>query len=73
MRVIHNKPLHRVELVPQSRAEQRYLDEQFGPWELSPDELGLRGPMGDNFELMLCRREADGAVLIEMARSPEES
>lgn len=71
MRIIHNKPVYRVELIPENRTEQRYLDEQFGPWELSPDETGLRGPAGENFEVMLCRREADGAVLIEMARAPE--
>lgn len=71
MRVFHDKPNHRVELLPESKSEQGYLDEQFGPWETSPDETGLRGPGGDNFEVMLCRRENDGAVLIEMARAPE--
>jgi hypothetical protein len=45
----------------------RLLDEQFGPWDHAADESGLRGPAGDNFELMICRRENDGAVLIEIA------
>ena len=71
MRIVHDKSLQLVELIPESRADHQSLDEQFGPWELTPDEMGLRGQANEDFELMVCRRETDGAVLIEIARVPE--
>jgi hypothetical protein len=71
MRVVYDKSLRRVELIPENETEHRSLDNQFGPWEEDADEVGLRGPAGDNFEAMICRREADGAVLIEIALAPE--
>jgi len=71
MRVIYDKSLQRVELIPEGKADFRLIDEQFGPWEAKADSMGLRGPIGEDFELMLCRREGDGAILIEIARSPE--
>jgi hypothetical protein len=71
MRVECNKSLRRVELIPESKADRRSLDDQFGPWEDQPDDIGLRGPAGDSFELMICRRETDGAVLIEIGLAPE--
>ena len=71
MRVVYDKDLQRVELIPETGAEHSSLDTQFGPWEATPDAEGLRGPAGDDFELMICRREIDGAVLIEIARTPE--
>jgi hypothetical protein len=61
-----------VELIPENKSERKSLDQQFGPWEPMPDEQGLRGPAGEDFELMVCRREKDGAVLIEIARVPDE-
>lgn len=71
MRVLYIRPSQRVELIPETRGEHRSLDEQFGPWEANVDAGGLRGPAGDNFEAMICRREQDGAILIEIASTPE--
>lgn len=71
MKVLYDKHLQRLELIPETRTEHRSIDEQFGPWEQQPDEQGLRGPAGEDFELMICRRESDGAVLVEIARAPE--
>jgi hypothetical protein len=71
MRVVYDKSLRRVELIPESASDRRSLDGQFGPWEDDAGEVGLRGPAGDNFEFMICRRENDGAVLIEIALAPE--
>jgi hypothetical protein len=71
MRVICDKSLRRVELIPESKAEHHSLDAQFGPWEDDADGAGLRGPAGEDFEMMICRREKDGAVLIEIALAPE--
>jgi hypothetical protein len=71
MRIVCEKSLRRVALVPENKAEHKSLDQQFGPWEENVDEVGLRGPAGEDFELMICRRESDGAVLIEIARAPQ--
>lgn len=71
MQVVYDRSLGRVELVPENQSETSALDQQFGPWVSEVDDSGLRGPAEGDMELMLCRRERDGAVLIEIERMPE--
>ena len=71
MRVAYDRTSQRLELIPETRGEHHSLDEQFGPWESSADIGGLRSPSGDNFQAMICRREKDGAILVEIAMVPD--